>query len=378
MSTATEVDPWADPEFGSVDFKVYREDKELEPDFETPMIQPDFGTAPTPAEIVATPEPEPEPAPAPIAVEVEPEGPEVIDLGDGSRIEIEKSSKGWKASLLTGTGGAENFYGKTKNELILNIATGKLNATKKIRELNKQVKLGTGKESPVATTRPVVTAPRKLTADEIFAIKTKFESNPDEALDDWFRARTGKDVATLSNQADNGDYASTELKTEATNKIFLARHPDYYPDEAYENFNSLVAYLAKHKLGTSMSARNKEELYSTLQSDGHWNVQNLDEAFEELKEAGLLVNPPQRPEVTPAPQQAAPTPAPAPLPVDPRIVSRTVQPRAGLGLRQTEATPVRPEAPKPPSVDDLDNLTDAEIAALYQQTLRAKRMQGRR
>jgi hypothetical protein len=368
MATQT-VDPWFDADFGQVDFSRRPEDAALEVEPPTPSIfDSPFEDDQTPAPVA---QPVVETAPEP----VEPEGPEVIDLGDGSYVEIEKSSKGWKASLKLATGGAENFYGKTKNELIKNIAVGKINATKKIRELNKQVKLGTGTEAAPAV-RQAVQAPQNLTADDVFAIKTQLESNPDLALETWFQKKTGMSVGQLVGLAQLGQRASQELDTEQVNKNFVARNPGYYPDPNYENFSSLVAYIAKNKIGKTLNDRNKDELYNTLVAEGQWTVQNLDEAFSELNEAGLLVSAPQRPEVKPVVQQAPPTPAP--LPANPRIVSHTVQPRAGLGLRSTEATPVRQEAPKPPSVDDLSNLSNEEIANLYQQSLRYKRLQSRR
>lgn len=374
MSTPT-VDPWIDAEFGGVDFQTYHEDTIMEEPDSTPTIQQDPFDNSHPEVVSNLPEPV-----APVVVEpVEPEGPEIIDLGDGSSVKIEHTSKGWVASLRTSNGGSEDFKGKTKNELIQNIAIGKLHATKKIRDLNKQVKLGVSKDFTPAP-QAVPAAPQQLTADDVFAIKTQLESNPDLALETWFQKKTGMSVKQLVELAQKGQRASIELDTEATNKTFVSSHPDYYADPSYENFTSLVAYIAKHKLGRTLTDRNKDELYESLVSSGLWTVQNLDEAYEELTEAGLLVTPPVRQETkeTPVVQQVPVTPAPAPVAADPRIVSRVVQPRAGLGIRTSEATSVRTETAQPPSVDDLDNLTDAQIADLYQKSLRLRRMQGRR
>lgn len=376
MTTPATVDPWLDTEFGSVDFHQYREDKELEPDTSTEMIQPDFGQVTTPAEVITNVPAEPvvETAPVAAAEPVEPEGPEVIELDGGGTVTIEKTkSKGWKASIDVGIGGVQNFYGNTKNELLLAAFKAQANATKKIRDLNKQVKFGTSKESAPATQPVIPTTPRALSADEVFAIKTKLESNPDLALEEWFQAKTGLSVHQLVTLAQKGQQASQELEAEAVNKTFLSTHRDtYYPDPEYKNFASIISLIAKQRLDKTVTPNNQEAVFNRLVAEGHYTVQNLDEAFEELTEAGLLISAPRRPEavVTPA--------APAPLPADPRIVSRVVQPRAGLGLRQTETTSVPVTAPKPPSADDLNNLSDQEIKDLMHQTLRLARTQGRR
>src|SRR5215469_7396296 len=83
-------------------------------------------------------EPAPAPAPAP-----EPPQPEVTNFADGSSLTLEKTSKGWKATCESGIQGvnAEVFYGRTKDELLQNIAAGKINSTKKIRELNRAAKI---------------------------------------------------------------------------------------------------------------------------------------------------------------------------------------------------------------------------------------------
>lgn len=372
MTTPATVDPWLDTEFGSVDFNTYREDKELEPDTETQMIQPDFGQqTQTPAEIVSN-VPAPEPIPEPVVVaEVEPEGPEVIELDGGGTVSIEKTkSKGWKASLDVGIGGVQNFYGQTKTALLSEVLKAQAHATRKIRDLNKQVKFGTGKDSAQAT-QPVLTpTPKDLSADQIFAIKTKLESNPDLALEEWFQAKTGLSVNQLVTLAQKGQQASQELEAEGVNKTFLATHPKYYPDAEYKNFTSLISLLAKQKLDKTVTPNNQEAVFNRLVAEGHYTVQNLDEAFEDLSEAGLLLSWP--------PRQEAPPAAPAPLPADPRIVSRVVQPRAGLGLRTTDSSSVPAPAPKPPSVDDLNDLSAEQIRNLYHETLRLQRTQGRR
>src|SRR5882757_9395777 len=105
-------------------------------DKNTPTIGP--GDDPAAQQFV---QPGSEPQPIPLALEPD-DDPIVIQNPDGSSISIEKSSKGWKGSVDIGTGSTQVYYGKTKNELLTNVLTAQANATKKIREQNRQIKFG--------------------------------------------------------------------------------------------------------------------------------------------------------------------------------------------------------------------------------------------
>jgi hypothetical protein len=102
-----------------------------------------------------------------------------------------------------------------------------------------------------------------------------------------------------------------------------------------------------------------------LNAAGHWNVANLEEAFEDLSSDELLNKAPApRQPKTPPPVTVSQEPAPAPRP-DERIVQVVTRPRAATGLRPSDVTPVAPPpAPTAPSVEDLENLTDAQVKEL--------------
>lgn len=278
--------------------------------------------------------------------EPEPEGPEVFQIGDDGTVTLEKEKGQWKCTLESGSGGQPQVYwGKTKNELIAT-AMGKaqLNATKKIRELNAKLKLG-GAPPPKPT--PVVAPSVKtLSADEIFEIKTQLDSNPDLALSNWFQKATGLSVQQLVGLAQKGANADASLETEAIGKEFMGRNPDYFA--SMPNLNRLIQWLGKFKLGNPSAGMN--ELYV----GGVWTVENLEEAFHDLSEDGFLAK-------APKPVVTAPEPVPQPRPEE-RIVRTETRPRAALGLRTNDVSPTPlPEAPKAPSVEDLDSMTDQQV-----------------
>lgn len=315
------------------------------------------------------PEPEPQPLPAPV-VEAD-DDPIVIQNPDGSSISIEKSSKGWKGSVDIGTGSTQVYYGKTKNELLTNVLTAQANATKKIREQNRQIKFG----GPDALQPPVqkmdTAAPRKLTADELIEMKLLQETDPEAFFDKMFAIKAGKPLAELMADNEKGKQASLELGMEAAAKTFVARNPDYYADPNFENYQNILAFLSKTKLRRSMTKDNAKEIEHLLVANGFFTAQNLEEAYTDLKEDGLLLSapPPQRITVVEPPVP--------PQPTEPRIVRTETRPRAGYGIPQSETTQIRPEATKPPSDIDYNSLSNAEldklIAAAMQEELKKRK-----
>lgn len=355
MATAVEKDPWLDEEFGTVDFTEYPEDVPLP---NLPMLPADIDPAselpPEPTPPVAPPEP---PAPEP-----DQDDSLEIDLGDGAFATMEKSSKGWKGTVDIGSGSTQVYYGKTKNELIGNLFKAQAHSTKKIREQNRTIKLGVTTEQVQETVREAQRAVgKKLNAEEVFEIKTLLESDPDKALESWFQKRTGRTLEDLVQGAERGEAASRELLMEQTNKQFLSSCKDYYPDPDYENFNSLLSYLAKHKLRRGRKPGDEQEILDLLVNKGLYTASNLETAFTELTEDGLLL-PKPRAVRTPEPQPTA-TPTAAQTPAAERIVRTETRPRAGYGIRTTEVTPTRTTETTPLPAEDYERLTDAELDA---------------
>lgn len=355
----TEVDPWLDTEgFGGIDFRPAPPEL-IDDGLETipPDLDPQVIT-----NVVHEPVVEPEPIVAPVATIPDPDEPQLIENEDGTFIQIEKGPKGWKATLDSSAigGRKEVFYGKTKSEMYTNIATGKMNATKELNKLNRKIKLGDGETPTVAETvvRAEQETGKKLTADQIFELKTLMETNPDEAFETWFNKRTGRSIDEFGRIAEDsleGKTAALDLKMETAARGFIAQNPDYYADAGYENYTMLLGYLTKSKLHKVLTAKNQEALAYELTSKGHYTVSNLEEAFQELSEDGLLLTAPKTPKRIPEQQ---------PPQQQERIVRTETRPRAGLGIRLGETSVAPASSNTPPSAEDYDKLSNEEIDKL--------------
>ncbi len=369
------IDPWLvqadgspDPFAGTIDFGMTRADEIDDPDADISLdIHPGLDPQVVVVEGGIPRQPQaPSAEPVVPVAPPEPEGPEVIDLEDGGSITLDKEKGQWKATLDPGNGAnPEVFWGKNKDGLVVNVLKAKLNATKKIRELNKQVKLNTAPaRQPQAPVAPPANA-RELTADELFEIQTQMQSNPDLALDSWFQKKTGLSVTQLVGLAQKGAQADANLRTEAVCRDFLSRNPEWYNDNS--NFEALVKWLAKFKLGKSVTDV-IAGMYD-LDSNGQWTTENLEEAFSDLSGDGLLVKAPRPPKAlpladTPPPVVVPSEPVSAPRP-DERIVRTETRPRAALGINRNDVTPVAPPAAEnAPSAEDLESMSDDQVKGL--------------
>lgn len=291
--------------------------------------------------------------------------PTVYDYGDGSSAVIEKDNKGWKATLDAGTGGQpEVFRGHTKDEMYQNLMAGKINATKKIREQNRKIKLSSGQ--PVQE-EPTQSVARKFNADDVTQLKIELQDDPDVALDNWFKKKTGKSIEQVTQQAASGESARMQLHREEVGRAFAQAHPNYY--SVHDNYVALMSWLTKYKIGKQLrpddvddegnitKRGNESELLDVLVARGFYTVDTLSEAFEDLKEDGLLVFPAPATVEKPTARVAE----------EPEVITPTVirRPRGSLGIRtkETSTMPVRTEQVlnKDITYAELDKLTTKEI-----------------
>lgn len=316
---------------------------------------------------------------------VEPAEPQVVHFEDGSSFTVSRDKKGWVGVLDTGIPGAtvERFYGATKEEMHQKVAHAKVHATRKIREQNRIIKLGKPAVAAPAPSASVRTQSKPLTAEQLFELRTTFETNPDEALALLAKIRTGVDLDTLVQKAQTGDSARDEMVLGDIATAFVTKNPAYYATQS--NFWTMVSYLAKNRLNQTLDDENKNVILTQLVRNNQWTVENLEDAFEDLTESGLLELKPAAPQRTAEPAAPAPTAAPEPAapaatatpapPISEREVSRKRQPRAGFGIRERESTPATPPAAAQPlSVTDFDNLTDAQLNELLQDVRRDLRV----
>lgn len=342
-----------------------------------------------------------QPTPAP----PQPAQPEVVTNEDGSSITIEKTSKGWKATLDANTGAQpEVFFGKTKDEMWQNVAVGKINATRKIRELNRRTKLGLDARitpAPASAPDPAIPEARELTADEIFEIKTDLQANPALAENKSWQKQYGltpKQLVQIVTQLQRevrdtrAELLDTVAKAEADE--FVRTHPDFAAIAAlknktsYDNFEAVLGYLTRQYLGKDLASippnpakreTRNDVAIQTLAQSGNWTAETLDEAYQYLKDEGLLTLEVAEPETEPVPPAPAtpPTAQPSAPPTTAgtgpqRIAAVVRRPRAGLGIRPSDSIPSRQPSNEPPSAEQLDDLTDEQIDQLLAGVRRLK------
>ncbi len=364
-----EVDPFLDTDFAPLDTRdraqhIAELGKIAE---EHPELQKDLVQEPTPGV---------PPAPAPVADENQ---PEVFDV-DGGTVTLSHDDKGWHGTLsLDDGGGDEVFHGKTQKELMMKVLAGKAKASAHIRKLNKKIKLGTPVDDPVPVVEQPV-QPKQLNANDIFEIKTALEADPDKAFDLRFQKKYNMTedqfvslVRKLEISARKGEEAYEELTIEGVSKEFLEAHKDeYYPYA--ENGEAIMTWLCRNKLKRNVT---KSDNFGTISSEllrkNLYTVENLEEAFEDLRDSGLLTPPPEQEIPTELPPEPAPVvqrqPEPVPTASNPRIVASRRQARGGLGIRSSSISTPSPEEPRAPSADELENMSTAELSKLYSDTL---------
>jgi hypothetical protein len=368
-----EVDPFLDTDFAPLDTRDRAQHiAELGKIAEDhPELQKDLVQEPAPGVPLA---------PAPV---VDEDQPEVFDV-DGGTVTLTHDDKGWHGKLsLDDGGGDEVFHGKTQKELMTKVLAGKVKASAHIRKLNKKLKLGTPVDDPVpAVEQPV--QPKQLNANDIFEIKTALEADPDKAFDLRFQKKYGMTedqfvalVRSLQVSARKGEEAYEELSIESVSKEFLEAHKDeYYPYA--ENGEAIMTWLCRNKLKRNVT---KSDNFGTISSEllrkNLYTVENLEEAFEDLRDSGLLTAPPEPELPAELPPEPAPVVARQPQPAqpasNPRIVASRRQARGGLGIRSSAVSNPQPEEPRAPSVDELENMSSAELSKLYSDTLRFAR-----
>lgn len=308
-----------------------------------------------------------------------PPAPEVIELDGGMSVKIEQDSVAedgstvpWKATLEANTGARpEVFSAKTQKDLMKQVFVAKVNATKKINQQEKQLKLSRP-ETPVQPVQPTVTGGKVLTADDEFQFNADFKANPAKAIEKWYQTRLGQapeETARISKAAQETTAASLQILSVQESKQFLSDNSNYLRTDS--NFTELLKYLVKYQPVDDYSRQlvripeKQNELVLHLTRLGVFNSDNLSEAFNELSEAGLLELAPEPKPVARA-TEVVEEPVAEP-PATQRIANVRRVSRVANGLTQRETVQGPPAvSPTAPSVEELENATDDEIAKLLQ------------
>jgi hypothetical protein len=250
----------------------------------------------------------------------DPQDPEItiyrkeIDLGDGSGVQV--------------------FTGKSVDELLDKLATAQANATKKIRELNTRLKA-------IETAKPADPEPNP---DDEFILGQKLATEPTKVIKQLVDAELARREASKKSQ---------EEREAAVAMDFMNRNPEYYPSQ--NNGLRLFKFIQTYKLDPT--------------------VDNLEKAYAELTESGLL-------EVRPATSEEPGVPEDPDTDTDPARIERAVErpsppepaPRkkaaSGLSSRGALARPVKSaelteeEVNKLPT-DKLRELASRELRKLF-------------
>jgi hypothetical protein len=185
-----------------------------------------------------------------------------------------KSEKKFRREIDLGDGGGKQvFEADTPEELLDKLADAQLNATRKIRELNRQVKRAKRVFKPAAPAPTSVADPeiKPLTQDEEFMLGAQFSQMPRKSFERLFEAVVGMKPSQFKTELDQVRAFKEAQDANKAAQEFLADHKDDYLPTP-ENYQAIQGFLDSHSLPMTR--------------------ENLEEAFEELNESGLL-EPPQ-------------------------------------------------------------------------------------
>jgi len=229
-----------------------------------------------------------------------------IDLGDGS--------------------GVQRFEADTLEGLVDKLATAQEHATRKIRE----------QASALKKAEPTEAAPAPMTETERFLLSQELMSDPEAAFEKIYQRSVGpkleKKLAALD------ETARFVREAKASNE-FVEKHPEFYPSPA--NGGRMTKYLRTYNMeGT---------------------LENLEAAFRDLSESGLLEAKPEASTADAKNEEAEPARIARPAETV-RVVRKVA---SGLSARRSAPAP----APKEPTEADynkmsLDELREQAVAAV--------------
>lgn len=310
------------------------------------------------------PPPVAEPAPVSVAPVAAPTyaQPEIVNLEDGSSVSTTEDADGWHAEVDSGNGKPKQIYhARSERELLRMLMVAQANATKKINQQERQIKLIQQADDIRLEKKQESTGP---TADQLFEIKTLFQTDPLAAFNKLCQTTAGVEWSEFIKWAKAGQRAEEKQTRSEIAQAFFAARPRYLNNQ--NNEARMLDYINSRKKA--------------------FTVENLIEAYDELLPAGLLEEPVVVPRTTQpvTPPVAITTPvqpvAPeVPAPANVRIERPVGRQSAGFGLPQRETTTVRPPASQDtPSAEDLDNLTDEQLNQLMAGVIRTAAQSGRR
>lgn len=257
----------------------------------------------------------------------------VVDLGDGS--------------------GPQVFKASTKDELIDKLFAAQVNASKRIKGLKDENKALKDKVVPDPAQPVKSFESRQLSEEEEQELTNELQTNPTSALSKAIKALFGAEPDEVREALNSVRQMKLKESIKEIGASFLAAHPEYPVTKVNETL--MADYVKKNNLA--------------------WTLKNLELAFSELTEAGLIHPNLETPSSTPvsptleeeevvepiapvAPAPVAPVvPAPSAPTSDEKVRGRRTV--VGISSRQSVAT-AETTTPHEVSVDDLLRMTPTD------------------
>jgi len=222
-------------------------------------------------------------------------------------------------------GGKQVIIYRTGQELADKLRDQNVQLVRKMRELNRKIRLGVNEElrPPDVAERVenfVELKPQVLSADEIFNL-TQDLNDPakfQEARDRLLESAIGVSPSKLATMLNKSQMDMLKMAAKQNYDTFLKESPEYASTETFENRKTLTDWVVKYGLAPTFD--------------------NFKLAYTSLKDAGLLLSAPvQRQEpVTPAPTE---TPASVPQ------VTNNEEPKPQVPAQETAriSEPIEPQ-----------------------------------
>jgi len=233
--------------------------------------------------------------------------------------EVYKTSDGkWSVTIdLEDGSGTQVFTDANKNGLIAKLTKAQEHATRKIKELSRQVK-----ESKKELSQPETKfEPSTLTEEEKFLLGQELQTNPTGAVAKLIKATVGATPDEIREALSEGKKATAALRAQQEGAAFVGAHPEYVNSPANEQ--AMTKYLNENNLSFTRA--------------------NLEIAFEDLMDAGL-VSEKEKEQATPSRERIAP------------VRDEPRKRHVGLSTRQAIGNAGDDEEPKPKTLTVNDML----------------------
>lgn len=241
--------------------------------------------------------------------------------------------------------GKQVFEALTLEELADKLVVAQENGTKKIRQLNRQLKQRSAPRQAEAIVEPS-SQPKQLSPEEEYLLGQELQTRPAQAVGRILEALTGYKPAELHTALTKAQKNAKQLAERDAAEQFLIEHADDYAPTP-KNYSAIKSFLDSENLEMSKD--------------------NLEYAFNELSASGLLV-PPAQPTIKKAePIAAQPQPT---VRIEPTAAgNRTVS--TGLSSRSSQA----PESAAVPAELDVEELQRLPLEQARARIVRAMHTQ---